>query len=148
MQITGYDYVIISNVSPNIAVTEFNHRIKSMWNNVQTHYMEELNDENCFITYIKNNEMEVFFDEHAYSITREGDGPFSLISNSYENISMDVNTRKISLDTDDLEFDNDEYNSYKILLKNSFQYTLVLPESLENDFCRSIFEVLESILTK
>ncbi len=61
---------------------------------------------------------------------------------------MDVNTRKISLDTDDLEFDNDEYNSYKILLKNSFQYTLVLPESLENDFCRSIFEVLESILTK
>jgi len=92
--------------------------------------------------------MEVFFDEHAYSITREGDGLFLLISNSYKNISMDVNTRKISLDSDDLEFDNDEYNSYKILLKNSFQYTLVLPESLENDFCLSVFEVLENILIK
>ncbi|TNL60495.1 hypothetical protein EYY58_08015, partial [Acinetobacter bereziniae] len=43
MQITGYDYVIISNVSPNIAVIEFNHRIKSMWNNVQLIIMEEFN---------------------------------------------------------------------------------------------------------
>ncbi|MFV5516517.1 hypothetical protein [Acinetobacter gerneri] len=146
MLITGYDYVIISNISPNIAVLEFNRRIKILWDKVKIDYMEELIDENCFITYIKDNDMEFFFDEHAYSITENGEGPFSLITNSYDKILMDVNTKKISLDGDDSEFDNDEYNYYKILLKNSFQYTLVLPQSLENKFCNNIFKILENIL--
>lgn len=142
MEITGHEYLIISNTKPKKVAKNFKKNLKSIWSKPIIFEVEELHEFNqdaFFYTYVKNKKMDLFFEENAYILNDKGEGAFALTCMRYNKVT--VNSTSNSIEFDDNK--NKEKNiPYNIHLSNTFLYCLVLPSTIEHNFCQNVIHLL------
>ena len=148
MQISGNDYIVVSNIKPKRVLKNFNKRINKIWRYSIINVMDELDEEEkgyFFYTYIKDKNMECFFEDNAYSLNNNGEGVFSLGCHKYDEITLNSKTTQFKKNDEILNFSN--HYTHNFILLNNYVYGLILPESCENEFSKKIIHLLkESIL--
>lgn len=146
MEITGYRYLAISNKFPTLFLKNFNIKIKNFWESCivfEVEEMHEFENNSFFYTYVKDREMDEFFEENAYRIDSNSEGPFSIYASMYKNISISSNSDCINFYDG---FDPEKNFPYGIFLSNAFLYSLTLPENKNHEFCKKVIEIFNSSL--
>lgn len=150
MDITGFEYFVTSNKTPDIVLKKFNIRINKLWSNCIVYINDELHDEHFFYSYVKDKAMDNFSAENAYQLNQDGEGQISLTCSK-------INLLKTYVTTDYTYYDNYEetykyYPKDSILRKNTFilyniySYNLILPAIPQHPFCIKIIKILEEAI--
>ena len=83
--------------------------------------------------------------DKGYGLNNKGEGCFRLLALKFETIDFDVMVEKEI--EPKLQFKNRETDGAKFLIKNVFQYTLILPSAIgASSFCKAIYGYLYSCL--
>lgn len=144
MNISGVDYLIITNIEPSVVLESFNEEIKSLWKNPIICVMDELNEfeyGSFFYTYIKDESMEKFFDENAYALNDENEGAFSLSCSMYDSISL--KSKSVDFQNDENIINFSKFYNYNFLLVGTYMYTLILPSDTHKNFSKKIIRLLK-----
>ncbi|WNY82979.1 hypothetical protein NNQ28_00665 [Cronobacter dublinensis] len=94
--------------------------------------------------FSKNKKMYSIFDETGYHLNENGEGCFMLISSMLDHFESKV--KIINIGYPQSRSNTEPYDSV-IMLRNIWEYTLVLPSEItEGDFSKDIYEFLEAVL--
>jgi len=141
MEITGNDYVIYSSVSIYSIENYFVKKLKEKWKNP----IIEIETTSNRIEYYfsRDEEMEMFSNENAFSLDKYGEGIFLLIANKIS----PLNSKAIIIEENrDEKIKIDPYETF-LLFNEVWRYTLVLPENLnESKFSADIHSNLISAI--
>ena len=148
MDITGNDYIFISNIGVDIVEKRFMDMIKEMWDDPIVERDENIDEEMVDIYIMRDEEMDKFSDEHAYALDKNGEGPlcfisekFSLLQGEFKLVGWKEPERLRRVEA----FDGMLNNTFS--LANAIQYTLVLPGLIEDSpFCKHIYDEFLEIL--
>jgi hypothetical protein len=139
MDITGFDYEIISNVSYFEMRSKFEVNLKNIWNDALVDIVENTNNERIWLFFAENKEnMEQ--EDKGYELDEKGEGCFSIIA-----------TKLSVIDQVYAVIDPKRNISSEIRLAQTdlWSYTLILPDLIENNiFSKTIYESIRTILTK
>ena len=157
MEITGNDYVIYSTQPTSVFDFKdcFHKHLKARCKHFivddEPFYFAEngyQNDE-CFeLFYTKNEEMGDFQEKNGYSLDSNGEGCFMLMGIKLNMIDLNIFVPEQAHDPSRSDILTAEYNS-KLLAKNLWEFTLVLPGTVENSlFCKFIMDSFLDSLRK
>ncbi len=144
--ISGIDYMFISNVDGKYVNECFRDFFVKLWANPifddSLMCSKEDKTELYELFIAKNNAMLEFHDENGFELDENGEGCIYLISSKYPKINKDLR----SIVKNDLNEIECTYK-YDIVLHDCWQYTLVLPATIEDGkFCKLVHEELLAIL--
>lgn len=123
--------------------------VKNIWKDPIVDREQDENDkDNVDIYVLKDDEMDKFSDEYAYALDKNGEGPFMLyakkcplLQGEYRVVSYNEPKRLRGFKP------YDEMLNDVISLIDVFQYSLILPEIIEeSDFCKNIYDEFLRIL--
>ena len=148
MEITGNDYIFISNIGVDIVEKRFMDMINKMWKDPIVYRGHRMDKGIVDIYIMKDEEMDKFSDEHAYALDKNGEGPlmfgsrkFSFVQGEFKLVGWKEpeELRGIAV------FDG--MLNYAFSLTNATEYTLVLPGLIEDSpFCKHIYDRFLEIL--
>ena len=144
--ISGVDYILISNTDGKYVDKCFRDFFIKLWRTPIFDDSVSCSKENktelheLFVS--KNNTMLEFHDENGFELDENGEGCIYLISSKYSKINEDLSSI-IKNKLNEIEC----IYKYNIVLNDCWQYTLVLPATIEDSkFCKLVHEELLSIL--
>ncbi|EPN1932680.1 hypothetical protein ACTV70_004308 [Cronobacter dublinensis] len=141
--ISGIDYVFYSNKSPFDIEESFISLLKEKWVNLIVDEFER-SESRLELFFSKDKEMYSIFDETGYHLNENGEGCFMLISSVLDQFESKV--KIINIGYPQSRSNTEPYDAV-IMLRNIWEYTLVLPSEItEGDFSKDIYGFLEAVL--
>ena len=131
------DYIFYSTIPFPSIEQDILELVKTIWPNCYTSELERT-DNMLWIFYARDEEM---YDdpEIAYNLDANGEGCFSLIS------SVQINFDKIGAF---LDHERKATHEARFILNSISQYTLVLPEYIEDSpFARKVYDLITGFFT-
>lgn len=141
--ITGVDYVFYSSRKPFDIESHFISSLKMKW---ETPVIDEFErtDYRLELFFAKDKEMYSLFDENGYCLNKHSEGCFMLVSSMLKQLESKIKILDITYPESRR---NTEPYSSTIMLRDIWEYTLVLPSEItEGDFSRDIYIYLENSL--
>ena len=139
MMITGADYTYLVNIGPENVELKFLEKIEKYWPSPLVDIFDRRSDY-IELFFSKDSEMNQFHEENGFSVNTNGEGCFMLYARRFPLLQCDVKISNIS-SPDEIK-GIDPYDS-KLFLMNVWEYTLVLPELVEESvFAKTIHDYL------
>lgn len=141
--ITGYDYVFISNIQPEIVEFGLTKMIKKIWENPIIDVCERLPDRlELFVS--KDIQMGKYHEEHGFSLDNNNEGCVFFGARAFSVLQGEAN---VLFWNEPEKLRNLAPYVTNISLLNVWEYTLVLPSEFEESvFCKSIYNGFLTIL--
>lgn len=142
--ITGVDYVIYSTTSIFHVIGCFYNQIKVRWEQFIVQEFGYEADTYLELFFAKDEAMNHHHEEHGFSLDCNGEGCFMIFGKKLEVTDLDIFVNEQIHYPN--EISTESYDS-KILAENLWEFTLVLPETIENSpFSKFIMDSLLNVL--
>lgn len=138
--ITDVDYVIYSTVSIFQVIDIFYDQLKRRWAQFIVEEFGHEKDQYLELFFAKDEAMNHRHEEHGFHLDCNGEGCFMVFGKKIAAANLDIFVREQIHSQNDIP--TVSYNS-KILAENLWEFTLVLPDTIEdNPFSRFIMDSL------
>lgn len=142
--ITGVDYVIYSTTSIFHVIDYFYNQIKVRWEQFIIQEFGYEADKYLELFFAKDEAMNHHHEEHGFSLDCNNEGCFMIFGKKIAVTELDIFVKEQIQGQNDIP--TESYDS-KILAKNLWEFTLVLPETIEDSsFSKFIMDSLLNVL--
>ena len=142
--ITGVDYVLYSTTSIFHVIDNFYNQIKVRWEQFIIQEFGYEADKYLELFFAKDETMNHHHEEHGFSLNCDGEGCFMIFGKKIAVLELDIFVKEQIQGQNDMP--TESYDS-KILAENLWEFTLVLPETIEDSpFSRFIMDSLLNVL--
>jgi hypothetical protein len=139
MEITGVDYVVLSNKDQTTVINRFIKLVKEKWKDpIMDGYDEFINNSIDEVDLFFEKDEDMVNEDIGYTINANGEGCFRLLSSVYEKINFDILVNREVVPISRF-LPRDPYE-VKIIANHIYEYTLILPGRIEDAiFCNEIY---------
>lgn len=151
MEISGFDTVFYSNLSFEEIVSSLEEELKVLWPNLLINNTQLPNIHKSVERherfYAKNQEMLNLHEEHGFNTRLANEGCVYLIGEKQQQFDLQIQVKEEIAPQS--EFGSPDPYDSRVILKKSWQYTLVTPTSIEEEgFSQMIFNKLINRIKK